>query len=85
MLRYTCCSFMRNNLVFLLFGHIKVETELKEKMLTSLRTDYKYYYYHHNDPISTGWNDMFMEVNYMHEQAQVRTHLKRQRLKVSDA
>ena len=85
MLRYTCCSFMRNNLVFLLFGHIKVETELKEKMLTSLRTDYKYYYYQHNDPISTGWNDMFMEVNYMHEQAQVRTHLKRQRLKVSDA
>lgn len=85
MLRYTCCSFMRNNLVFLLFGHIKVETELKEKMLTSLRTDYKDFYYQHNDPISIGWDDMFMEVNNMHEQTQVRTHLKRQRLKVSDA
>ena len=77
---------MRNNLVFLLFGHIKVETELKEKMLTSLHTDFYYYSYHMGHlPISTGWNDMFMEVNYMHEQAQVRTHLKRQRLKVSDA
>ena len=79
---------MRNNLVFLLFGHIKVETELKEKMLTSLRTDFKVDYSQFGselDPISTGWNNMFMEVNYMHEQAQVRTHLKRQRLKVSDA
>ena len=76
---------MRNNLVFLLFGHIKVDTELKEKMLTSLRTDFKADYFLEYDPISTGWNSMFMEVNYMHEQAQVRTHLKRQRLKVSDA
>nr|XP_022328005.1 tetraspanin-4-like [Crassostrea virginica] len=42
---------------------IKVETELKEKMLTSLRTDYKYYYYQHNDPISIGWDDMFMELD----------------------
>nr|XP_022320255.1 tetraspanin-9-like [Crassostrea virginica] len=42
----------------------KVETELKEKMLTSLHTDFYYYLYHMgHHPISTGWNDMFMELD----------------------